>query len=189
MWSQNQLELSIEGATSENPELASCPIQPYQLLVRASKNYKGAPTLLLAFGFLTCLDFRLLDLQPSQNLERRPVVHGRSTNQQVHITGDKLSFCGAGAIRPEGPAIRAPLGGGRRQAIGLKEREGYAAKYFRGPVPGVDAMSKGPQGWGVQCEDRLPCYKILIYKELDLPLLPSTMSSNNRGDLKTSLWW
>jgi hypothetical protein len=27
-----------------------------------------------------------------------------------------------------------------------------------GPVPGVDVMAKGPQGW-VQCEDHLPYYK------------------------------
>jgi hypothetical protein len=31
-------------------------------------------------------------------------------------------------------------------------------KNVLGPVPGVDVMAKGPQGW-VQCEDHLPYYK------------------------------
>jgi hypothetical protein len=54
-----------------------------------------------------------------------------------------------------------------------------------GPVPGIDVMAMGPQGW-VQCEDRLPCYKDNSCV-LPLLLLLSMMSSNNRGDLKMSL--
>jgi hypothetical protein len=37
-----------------------------------------------------------------------------------------------------------------------------------GPVPGVDVMAKGPQGW-VKCEDRLPYYKD---NSCSLPLAP-----------------
>jgi hypothetical protein len=33
--------------------------------------------------------------------------------------------------------------------------------YVLGPVPGVGIMAKGPQGW-VQCEDRLPYYKVAL---------------------------
>jgi hypothetical protein len=50
MWSQNQLQCSIEGARSEKPELASCPIQPYSLTgntaikLTQAKNFSNSPS-------------------------------------------------------------------------------------------------------------------------------------------------
>jgi hypothetical protein len=38
-----------------------------------------------------------------------------------------------------------------------KRDEELLCNNFRGGVPGVDVMAKGPQGW-VQCEGHLPYY-------------------------------
>jgi hypothetical protein len=82
------------------------------------------------------------------------------------LCGSQLA---AGRTKPKpNSAARSPHPGSRTGRLG----DCYLPEVpinFRGPVPGTDAMAKGPQGW-VKYEDHLPCYKD---NSCSLPLLLS----------------